>query len=60
VREDLDPPVGVDVGLATLAVALAGRKSIQQGRPVAVSEILTTTTGVGTDEPVSISAGTTR
>jgi predicted dehydrogenase len=60
VHENLDPPVGVEDGLATLAVALAGRKSIQQGRPVAVSEILSTTSGVGTDESVSISAGTTR
>jgi scyllo-inositol 2-dehydrogenase (NAD+) len=37
---DRKPPVGVEDGVATLAVALAGRRSIQTGSPVAVSEIL--------------------
>ena len=60
VNEDLDPPVGVEDGLTTLAVALAGRESIQTGRPVAVSEILNPTSELGTDRSVSIRVGTTR
>jgi predicted dehydrogenase len=40
VIDDRIPPVGVEDGVATLAVALAGRRSIQTGGPVAVSEIL--------------------
>ncbi len=40
VIHDRIPPVGVEDGVATLAVALAGRRSIQTGGPVEVSEIL--------------------
>ncbi len=39
VHEHQKPPVGVGDGVATLAVALAGRKSIQTGAPVTVSDI---------------------
>jgi predicted dehydrogenase len=48
VIDDCEPPVGVEDGLATLAVALAGRRSIQTGHPVAVSEISSTTSGIET------------
>jgi scyllo-inositol 2-dehydrogenase (NAD+) len=53
------PPVGVEDGLATLAVALAGRKSIQTGAPVAVSDIQKPTSGAGTGGSVPVRAGTT-
>jgi len=58
VHEDREPPVGVEDGLATLAVALAGRKSIQSGVPVTVSEILKPSSGVGAGGSVPVRAGT--
>ncbi len=59
-HSDRDPPVGAEDGLATLAVALAGRKSIQTGVPVTVSEILKPTPAVGTDESKPVHVGTTQ
>ena len=60
VTEDRDPPVGVEDGLATLAVALAGRKSIQTGVPVAVSEIQKPNSDLGTGESAPVHVGTTQ
>ena len=60
VRFDRSPPVGVADGLATLAVALAGRKSIQTGVPVTVSEIQKSTSGAGADRSAPVRVGTTR
>lgn len=57
VIENRDPPVGVEDGLATLAVALAGRESIQTGGPVTVSDVQTTTADLGTGGPVSAQVG---
>jgi predicted dehydrogenase len=60
VTDDRDPPTGVEDGLATLAVALAGRKSIQTGVPVAVSEIQKPNSDLGTGEPAPAHVGTTQ
>lgn len=59
VHSNSAPPVGVEDGIATLAVALAGRKSIQTGVPVAVSEIQKPTSGVVAGGSAPVRAGTT-
>jgi predicted dehydrogenase len=59
VTENRRPPVGVEDGLATLAVALAGRKSIETGAPVAVSEIQKPISDEGADGSVPVRVGNT-
>ncbi|MDX2435447.1 MAG: Gfo/Idh/MocA family oxidoreductase [Acidobacteriota bacterium] len=57
--EDRTPPVGVEDGVATLGVALAGRLSIETGQPVAVAELLTNKTDLDTAAFCSRPVGTT-
>jgi len=60
VHDDSETPVGVAEGLATLAVALAGRKSIQTGVPIKVSDIQKPTSDAGADRSARVHVGTTR
>lgn len=57
--EDRIPPVGVEDGVATLAVALAGRLSIETGQPVSVAELSTIQSDLDTAAVCSRPVGTT-
>jgi scyllo-inositol 2-dehydrogenase (NAD+) len=58
-HEQGTPQVGVEDGVATLAVALAGRKSIQSGAPVAVADIQRSISDGDTGESAPVHVGTT-
>ena len=59
VHEQRKPPVGVEDGVATLAVALAGRKSVQTGVPISVSDIQKSNSDGGSGESMPVHVGTT-
>jgi scyllo-inositol 2-dehydrogenase (NAD+) len=50
VNEDRTPPVTGEDARATLAVAIAGRRSVQTGLPVAIEEVMQRASGGGESE----------